>query len=199
MKNKDRPSLQIYQPGKRRTNSTSTPGDETGENRGAITPENESSGNQFGNSEKPSSSKNGDRKRSEPKESSKGQSDDRKKPANEKRISRYSEKRNKAKLKSNDLTDNPIAANDCNSNDGEKNNDWSWNYCRCKWIAIRTQPYWIKKKMQRWIPSCFFLFTFTRAFQKEFRFHVSITCRSQFEWKSMTSNSAISWPESLGK
>ncbi|XP_055311107.1 regulator of nonsense transcripts 3B-like [Sitodiplosis mosellana] len=127
LKNKDRPSLQIYQPGKRRTNSSSYPGDEASENRGATTPENESCSNQIGNSEKPasSSSKSGDsRKRTESKESSKNQSDDRKKPANEKRISRYSEKRNKAKEK-RDLTDNPIVASDCNSNDGEKNNDFS--------------------------------------------------------------------------
>lgn len=124
MKNKDRPSLQIYQPGKRRTNSVSNPGDELSDNRGATTPENEICHNPMGNSEKPASSKSSDsRKRSDAKESSKN-NDDRKKPANEKRISRYSEKRNKAKEK-RDLTDNPIVASDCNSNNGEKNNEFS--------------------------------------------------------------------------
>lgn len=121
LKNKDRPSLQIYQPGKRRTNSSSNL-DEIGDNRGATTPEMECSTNPIGNAEKPASTKSGDnRKRNDAKESSKNNSDDRKKPANEKRISRYSEKRNKAKEK-RDLTDNPTS--DCNSNNGEKSNEF---------------------------------------------------------------------------
>ncbi|XP_031626703.1 regulator of nonsense transcripts 3B-like [Contarinia nasturtii] len=109
LRNKDRPSLQIYQPGKRRTNSLTTSEDPT-------TPENEST---TINLEKPSKSHE-NRKRSDAKESSK--SDDSKKLSNEKRISRYSEKRNKAKEK-RDLTDYP--ATDCipGLNNDEKNND----------------------------------------------------------------------------
>lgn len=126
LRNKDRPSLQIYQPGKRRTNSSTslTPTEDKCENKF------ECSSNEGTSTEKAqSSSKNGDRKRNDAKESGKGQSDERKKPANEKRISRYSEKRNKAKEKreTNDLTDNSVIASDCNSipNNQENNEDMS--------------------------------------------------------------------------
>lgn len=129
MRNKDRPSLQIYQPGKRRTNSSSTtPTDEKCEGKFMYTQENDFDDCEMeANTEiaqSTSAVKNGERKRSDAKESSKNQSDDRgKKPANEKRISRYSEKRNKAKEK-RDLTDNPVVASDCNSNSSiRENND----------------------------------------------------------------------------
>lgn len=111
MRNKDRPSLQIYQPGKRRTNSTTsiTPTEDKCESKFNSV---ECSSNEGTSTEKPqSTSKNDDRKQNDGKESTKGQSDDRKKPANEKRISRYSEKRNKAKEK-RDLTDNSVVASD---------------------------------------------------------------------------------------
>lgn len=124
LRNKDRPSLQIYQPGKRRVSSSS--GQDGGDSKDQTSPENEC--NEMIDIEKPSSSSSlkccDTRKRNDvAKDSSKSQNDDRKKASNEKRISRYSEKRNKAKEK-RDLTDNPIAANDCNANSiSEENND----------------------------------------------------------------------------
>lgn len=124
MRNKDRPSLQIYQPGKRRTNSTSgsTPTDEKGEDKCMDATENfdyEIEEAAASTDKAQSSSKNDEKKRNDAKESSK--IDDRKKPSNEKRISRYSEKRNKAKEK-RDLTDNPVMVSDCNQ---EKNDELS--------------------------------------------------------------------------
>lgn len=123
MRNKDRPSLQIYQPGKRRVSSTSGP--DAGDSKGQTSPENEC--NEYIDIEKPSSSSKSccdTRKRTDAKDSSKSQNDDRKKVSNDKRISRYSEKRNKAKEK-RDLTDNPAVANDCNAItiSKEENND----------------------------------------------------------------------------
>lgn len=114
LRNKDRPSIQIYQPGKRRANSLTTSEDNP------TTPENENI--QHGtNSEKPSKS-NRNRKHSDAKESSKNANDDGKKSSNEKKISRYSEKRNKAKEK-RDLNDNQPSDSIPSTNNDEKNND----------------------------------------------------------------------------
>lgn len=135
LRNKDRPSLQIYQPGKRRTtNSATSEHDDPSENKGSVSPDIERECTEIVEPEKPSSSSTsaakGNRKRNDAKESSKSQNDDRKKPSNEKRISRYSEKRNKAKEK-RDVTDNPVAAGDfnsisnVNSNDNEKMDELS--------------------------------------------------------------------------
>lgn len=121
--------MQIYQPGKRRGGSTTG----TSEHEDAVeykspnSPEIECM--ESIELEKPAPSmKSNNRKRSDAKdkESSKSQNDERKKPSNEKRISRYSEKRNKAKEK-RDVTDNPVATGDCNSNSNDtgKNDEMS--------------------------------------------------------------------------
>lgn len=133
MRNKDRPSLQIYQPGKRRTGNSTTGQDNASptEYKTQISSENET--NEKFDTEKPSSStsKSSDtRKRSDKKDpkdqkdTSKGPSDDPKKSTNEKRISRYSEKRNKVKEK-RDLTDNPVTIMDSNSINKEATDEMS--------------------------------------------------------------------------
>lgn len=116
MRNKDRPSLQIYQPGaKRRTSSSTGPDnscDNKCENKNRL--DHEADTKVDNNAPSTSSSKGGhdNRKRNDKKDSAKGQCDDSKKGTTEKRISRYSEKRNKVKEK-RDLSDNPSVANDC--------------------------------------------------------------------------------------
>lgn len=119
LRNKDRPSLQIYQPGKRRTGSSSTNDqDDPNDIKDSLSPEIESMETNDLEKTVSSTKSNNNRKRSDAKESSKVQNDERKKPSNEKRISRYSEKRNKAKEK-RDVTENPVVAAECNSNSNE--------------------------------------------------------------------------------
>lgn len=115
MRNKDRPSLQIYQPGSKRRTSSSTGPDNSCENKNRVDLEYETDTKIDNNVPSTSSSKGHDnRKRNDKKDSTaKGQCDDNsKKSITEKRISRYSEKRNKVKEK-RDSSDNPTAANDC--------------------------------------------------------------------------------------
>lgn len=122
LRNKDRPSIQIYQPKRRTGNASGTDNTSPNEYKTQISSENETYDKM--DNEKPStSSKCSDsRKRCDKKnDSSKGYIDDSKKSSNEKRISRYSEKRNKVKEK-RDLTDNPTATNDCTLNSNNKEN-----------------------------------------------------------------------------
>lgn len=122
LRNKDRPSLQIYQPGAKRRTSTSTGPDNSCENRGA---ENDADTKVDANnvpSTSTSSRGHDNRGQRNRKDSAKGQCDDTKKSTTtttEKRISRYSEKRNKVKEK-RDLSDNPTTANDCCSSSNNK-------------------------------------------------------------------------------
>lgn len=125
MRNKDRPSLQIYQPGGKRRTSSSTGADNgscENKNRGEHESDTKVDNNVPSTSATPRPS-NDNRKRNEKKDSTaKGQNDDNsKKPTtSEKRISRYSEKRNKVKEK-RDLSDNPAAtANDSASSSNNK-------------------------------------------------------------------------------
>lgn len=136
MRNKDRPSLQIYQPGGKRRTSNSSGGDShscENKNRGEYEGDAKVDNNVPSTSASASSSKGHDnRKRNDKKDSSaavanaastKGHSEDNSKKsattATEKRISRYSEKRNKVKEK-RDTSDNPATANDCASSSNNK-------------------------------------------------------------------------------
>lgn len=135
MRNKDRPSLQIYQPGAKRRTSNSSGGDSHScENKNRVEYEADAKVDNNVPSTSTSSSKGHDnRKRNDKKDCSaaatttaattKGHSEDNSKKststATEKRISRYSEKRNKVKEK-RDLSDNPATANDCASSSNNK-------------------------------------------------------------------------------
>lgn len=121
MRNKDRPSLQIYQPGGKRRTSSSTGPDNSCENKNQVEYEADTKIDNNVPSTSSASRGHDNRKRNDKKDSAtKGQCDDNsKKSTTEKRISRYSEKRNKVKEK-RDLSDNPTAANDCDYSSNNK-------------------------------------------------------------------------------
>lgn len=125
LRNKDRPSLQIYQPGAKRRTSTSTgPDNNSCENKNRVEHETDTKfDNNVPSTSATSSRGHENRKRNDKKDfATKGHSDDNSKKSitSEKRISRYSEKRNKVKEK-RDLSDNPAAtANECGSSSNNK-------------------------------------------------------------------------------
>lgn len=125
LRNKDRPSLQIYQPSKRRTSNSTGP-DNSCENKNRTEYDADATDDNNVQPSTSSSSSRGhdNRKRNDKKDSAKGQCDDSKKSTTEKRISRYSEKRNKVREK-RDLSDNPTAANDSSSNTKGPTDDMS--------------------------------------------------------------------------
>lgn len=127
LRNKDRPSLQIYQPGKRRTSIHSESAQDQSGDKSSASSEKESSTKDLKSLDydkciKDGSTKNDDRrKRNDTRYSSKSYQDDGKKIANEKRVSRYSEKRNKVKEK-RDMNVTDDVAGECNLNADIKTN-----------------------------------------------------------------------------